>query len=151
MILDQLRSLYDFTDRTVLITGGAGVLGLAMARTLVACNANVVILSRDQERAAQSIAEIARHIKSNGCLVYVPGDVLEIETLNRANQVIQSQFGAVDILINATGGNHPSGTTTPELSFFDLPQKTHQQNKEKKLLGTILPCQVFGRGMARLC
>jgi len=148
MNLDELRSLYDFTDRTVLITGGAGVLGLAMTRTLLECNASIVILSRDQERAAQSIAEITRDIKSNGHLVYVPGNVLEIETLNRANQTIRSQFGDVDILINAAGGNHPSGTTTADLSFFDLPLDALRHISDLNLLGTMLPCQVFGRGMA---
>jgi len=148
MNLDELRSLYDFTDRTVLITGGAGVLGLAMTRTLLECNASIVILSRDQERAAQSIAEITRDIKSNGRLVYVPGNVLEIETLNRANQTIRSQFGDVDILINAAGGNHPSGTTTADLSFFDLPLDALRHISDLNLLGTMLPCQVFGRGMA---
>ena len=30
MNLDDLRSLYDFTDRTVLVTGGAGVLGFGI-------------------------------------------------------------------------------------------------------------------------
>src|SRR5215213_51147 len=148
MNLDELRSLYDFTDRTVLITGGAGVLGLAMTRTLLECNASIVILSRDQERAAQSIAEITRDIKSNGRLVYVPGNVLEIETLNRANQTIRSQFGDVDILINAAGGNHPSSTTKADLSFFDLPLDALRHISDLNLLGTILPCQVFGRGMA---
>ena len=35
MNLDELRSLYDFTDRTVLVTGGPGVIGFGIARTLV--------------------------------------------------------------------------------------------------------------------
>jgi NAD(P)-dependent dehydrogenase (short-subunit alcohol dehydrogenase family) len=148
MNLDELRSLYDFTGRTVLITGGAGVLGLAIAHTLVECNANVVILSRHQERAAQSIAEISRNLKSNGSIVSVQGDVLEIDTLHQANETLRARFGDVDILINAAGGNHPSATTTPDLSFFDLPLDALRHISDLNLLGTILPCQVFGRGMA---
>lgn len=148
MNLDELSSLYDFTDRTVLVTGGAGVLGLAIARTLVECNANVVILSRNQERAAQSIAEIARDVKSNGRAFYVHGDVLDTDALHQAKEIIHSQFGNVDILINAAGGNHPSATTTPELSFFDLPLDALRYVSDLNLLGTILPCQVIGRGMA---
>jgi NAD(P)-dependent dehydrogenase (short-subunit alcohol dehydrogenase family) len=148
MNLDELSSLYDFTDRTVLVTGGAGVLGLAIARTLVECNANVVILSRNQERAAQSIAEIARDVKSNGRAFYVHGDVLDTDALHQAKEIIHSQFGDVDILINAAGGNHPSATTTPELSFFDLPLDALRYVSDLNLLGTILPCQVIGRGMA---
>jgi NAD(P)-dependent dehydrogenase (short-subunit alcohol dehydrogenase family) len=78
----------------------------------------------------------------------VYGDVLKAETLYKANERIKAEFGAVDILINAAGGNHPSATTSADLSFFDLPVEALRQVGELNLLGTILPCQVFGRGMA---
>jgi NAD(P)-dependent dehydrogenase (short-subunit alcohol dehydrogenase family) len=147
MNLNELQAHYDFTDRTVLVTGGAGVLGFEIARTLVECNANVVILSRNQERAAKSLAEIAKRVKSNGRAVYVHGDVLDIDALHQANQTIRSQFGDIDILINAAGGNHPSATTSTDLSFFDLPLDALRHISDLNLLGTILPCQVFGRSM----
>jgi len=145
---NEFNSLYDFTGRTVLITGGAGVLGIEIARALVQRNANVVILSRNQERAEKSIAEITTDVKGKGRAIFVQGDVLESETLQQANESIHSQFGDVDILINAAGGNHPSATTKPDLSFFDLPLDALRQVSDLNLLGTILPCQVFGRGMA---
>jgi len=147
MNLNEFQSLYDFTDRTVLITGGAGVLGFEIARTLVECNANVVILSRKQERAKKLIAEITNDVNSKGRALHVQGDVIDINTLHLANQIIRSKFGSVDILINAAGGNHPSATTSNELSFFDIPQDAIQYVSDLNLLGTILPCQVFGRGM----
>jgi NAD(P)-dependent dehydrogenase (short-subunit alcohol dehydrogenase family) len=148
MNLEELQSFYDFTDRIVLVTGGAGVLGLEIVRTLVACNASVVVFSRNQERAAKSIAEITRGVKSNGRALCVPGDVLAMHTLQQANQTIQAEFGHVDILINAAGGNHPSATTSEDLSFFDLPLEALRHVGELNLLGTILPCQAFGGSMA---
>jgi len=148
MNLGEFQSLYDFTDRTVLVTGGAGVLGFEIARTLVECNANVVILSRNPERAAKAIAEITKDVKSNAHAMDVHGDVLDIDTLHQADQTIRSQFGDVDILINAAGGNHSSATTSAELSFFDLPLDALRHISDLNLLGTILPCQVFGRRMA---
>jgi len=148
MNLNALQSLYDFTDRTVLVTGGAGVLGFEIVRTLVECNANVAILSRNEERAAHCVAVVTRETNGNGRAIYVRGDVLDLDTLQQANQTLRSQFGNVDILINAAGGNHPSGTTTPDLSFFDLPLEGLRHISDLNLLGTILPCQVFGRGMA---
>ena len=148
MNLDELQSLYDFTDRTVLVTGGAGVLGFEIVRTLVECNANVVILSRDKERAAKSVAEITKGVKSNGRAIYVRGNVLEIDTLQEAKETIRLQFGDVDILINAAGGNHPSAMTSADLPFFDLPLDALRHVGDLNLLGTIIPCQVFGRGMA---
>ena len=148
MNLEELQSLYDFTERTVLVTGGAGVLGLEIVRTLVQCNANVIVLSRNHERATKSIAEYTKPVKSKGLVLCVYGDVLNRESLQQANETVTSEFGTVDILINAAGGNHPSATTSADLSFFDLPLDALRHVGDLNLLGTILPCQVFGRGMA---
>jgi NAD(P)-dependent dehydrogenase (short-subunit alcohol dehydrogenase family) len=145
MDINQFRSFYDFTDQTVLITGGAGILGIEIAHMLVECNANVAILSRNPERGAKSIVEINKAIK--GHAIYIEGDVLAIDTLQKANEIIHSEFGSVDILINAAGGNHPSATTSSDLSFFDLPLDAVRHVSDLNLLGTILPCQVFGRDM----
>jgi NAD(P)-dependent dehydrogenase (short-subunit alcohol dehydrogenase family) len=148
MNLEEIQAFYDFTDRVVLVTGGAGVLGLEIVRSLVDCNANVVILSRNRERAANLVAAWSQGLTSQGRVLCVPGDVLAIDTLQHANQTIQAEFGQVDILINAAGGNHPAATTSSDLSFFDLPLDALRHVSELNLLGTMLPCQVFGRGMA---
>jgi NAD(P)-dependent dehydrogenase (short-subunit alcohol dehydrogenase family) len=146
MNLEELTSLYDFSDRTVVVTGGAGVLGSEMACALVGLNANVVLLDRDQELAQKVIERFPKVVKGRGIRVF--GDVLKAETLQSAKGTIQTEFGQVDILINAAGGNHPSATTKPDLSFFDLPLDALRFVGELNLLGTILPCQAFGREMA---
>jgi len=146
MNLEELQSLYDFTDRTVLVTGGAGVLGSEIACALLGCNANVVILDRDLELAQKAIERFPHEVKGRAVRVY--GDVLNVETLQQANETIKAEFNAVDVLINAAGGNHPSATTSADLSFFDLPLNALRHVGDLNLLGTILPCQVFGRDMA---
>lgn len=50
--------LYDFSDRTIVDTGSAGVLAIELVRTLADCIANIVALSRGHEasnRLAQRI------------------------------------------------------------------------------------------------
>jgi NAD(P)-dependent dehydrogenase (short-subunit alcohol dehydrogenase family) len=145
MDLSELQSLYDFSGFTVLVTGGAGVLGSELACALVGCNANVVILDRDQELAQRVIERFPKTVKGRAARVF--GDVLNLESLHQAYETIKAEFGAVNILINAAGGNHPSATTKPDLSFFDLPLEALRHVGDLNLLGTILPCQVFGRGM----
>jgi NAD(P)-dependent dehydrogenase (short-subunit alcohol dehydrogenase family) len=80
------------------------------------------------------------NLYSEGCV--------NLESLQQAHEIIHSQFGNVDILINAAGGNHPSATTSADLSFFDIPLDAFRYVDELNLLGTMLPCQVFGREMA---
>jgi NAD(P)-dependent dehydrogenase (short-subunit alcohol dehydrogenase family) len=146
MNLEELTTLYDFTDCTALVTGGAGVLGGEIACALMGCNANVVILDRDQALAQRVIERFPKGAKGHAARVF--GNVLDLESLQRAKETIKAEFGAVDILINAAGGNHPSATTKPDLSFFDLPLDALRHVNDLNLLGTILPCQVFGREMA---
>lgn len=146
MNLEELQSLYDFSGRTILVTGGAGVLGGEIACALVGCNAKVVLLDRDRELAKKRIEHLPEKVTGRAARVY--GDVLKPETLQQADETVKAEFGAVDILINAAGGNHSSATTSADLSFFDLPLETLRHVGDLNLLGTLLPCQVFGRGMA---
>jgi NAD(P)-dependent dehydrogenase (short-subunit alcohol dehydrogenase family) len=145
MDLKELTQIFDFSDRTIVITGGAGVLGGEIACALVGLNANVVLLDLDQKLAHEVFERFPKEVKGQAVCVY--GDVLEIETLQKANEIIKSEFGRVEMLINAAGGNHPSATTKPDLSFFDLPIDALRYVGDLNLLGTILPCQVFGQGM----
>jgi NAD(P)-dependent dehydrogenase (short-subunit alcohol dehydrogenase family) len=145
MNLEELTQLYDFSNRTVVITGGAGVLGGEMACALVGCCANVAILDRDPALADRLLDRLGC---GPGCSTIVFGDVLKPETLTKSLEVITSEFGTIDVLINAAGGNHPQATTGLDRSFFDLPEEALRFVFDLNMLGTIVPCQVFGRAMA---
>jgi NAD(P)-dependent dehydrogenase (short-subunit alcohol dehydrogenase family) len=149
MDLTEITLTYNFTGHTVVITGGAGVLGGEMACALVGCGANVAVLDRDPALADRLIKRIRMIDKPGiGKIAIVYGDVLKKETLVQAEEVIRSELGAVDALINAAGGNRPTATTGPDLSFFDLPDDALRGVFDLNLLGTIIPSQVFARGMA---
>ena len=145
MNLEELTQLYDFTGRTVVITGGAGILGGEMACALVGCGANVAILDRDPALADRLIDRLGC---GPGCAVVVYADVLKRDTLFEADEVIRAEFGGVDTLINAAGGNNPKATTSADLPFFDLPEDALRFVFDLNIVGTIIPCQVFGQGMA---
>lgn len=150
MDLTEITLTYNFTGLTVVITGGAGILGGEMACALVGCGANVAVLDRDPALADRLIKRINMIDKPGiGKVVVVYGDVLKKETLIKAEEVIQTELGTVDALINAAGGNRPTATTSPDLSFFDLPDDALRGVFDLNMLGTIIPSQVFGRGMAQ--
>ncbi len=142
MNLEDLAKLYDFRGRTVVITGGAGILGGEMACALVGCRANVAILDRDPAMAERLVHRIPTGI---GRYVVVYADVLDRPKLEAARDRIVAEFGGVDALINAAGGNDPRATTGAAGSFFDLPPEALRAVVDLNLVGTILPCQVFGR------
>lgn len=89
-------------------------------------------------------------------------NVLELESLQKAKERIDSELGEVDILINGAGGNNPKGSTddefydfeavknNPELkTFFDLDPQGVQFVFNLNFLGTLLPTQVFGKDMVK--
>lgn len=145
MNLQELTQWYDFTGRTVVITGGTGVLGGEMACALVGCGANVAVLDRNPNLPDEFKTPMDA---GPGKYVVAYGDVLDRDALETAAATIHDAFGPVDMLINAAGGNHPKATTGAHMSFFDLPKEALGFVFDLNIVGTILPSQVFGRTMA---
>ena len=145
MNLEQLTRLYDFTGRTVAITGGTGFLGGDMACTLACCGANIALLDRNTDAGAAILERMGPHASR---AMVVATDVLDPASVSRALDATLQRFGTVDALINGAGGNHPKATTNKDVRFFDLPADALRWVFDLNILGTIIPSQVFGRAMA---
>jgi len=141
----QIRP-YDFTGRSVLVTGGTGILCAAIARALAACNADVAILGRNREKGEAIAGELDALGSGRALAVY--GDVLQPEEMQRAVEETIRAFGKIDALVNGAGGNNPKATTNPSASFFDLPAEALKAVFDLNMLGTFIPSQVVGRHMA---
>ncbi len=144
MDLAELTKMYDFTGKSIVITGGAGILGGEIACALVGCGARVALLDREPSLADRLMH---RFETSVGEAIVVYGDVLKVDSLEQACKVIVDTFGGIDALVNAAGGNKPDATTGPDRSFFDLSEDALRFVLDLNLLGTILPSRVFGRHM----
>jgi NAD(P)-dependent dehydrogenase (short-subunit alcohol dehydrogenase family) len=97
-------------------------------------------------QAAQTVADAV--VAEGHEAIAVQANVLETEGLRAALDQILERFGRVDILVNGAGGNKKEATTSPDLSFFDLPEDAFQWVFNLNYLGTLLCSQVFGRQMA---
>ncbi len=146
-------------NKVAAVTGGGGVLCGAFAEALAECGAKVAVLDLRKEAAD---AVVKRITDAGGSAMGVAANVLEKESLEAARTEIESAWGPVNILINGAGGNHPKGTTSKEYllpeqlkgevegltTFFDLDPEGVQFVFNLNFLGTLLPTQVFSRGMA---
>lgn len=145
MDLAEVTRMYDFTGRSIIITGGAGVLGGEIACALVGCGAKVAILDRDPALAERLMKRFETSI---GEAIVVYADVLNRQSLEKARQTVIDSFGRIDCLINSAGGNKPDATTGPDRSFFEIPEEALRFVFELNITGTILASQVFGKAMA---
>jgi NAD(P)-dependent dehydrogenase (short-subunit alcohol dehydrogenase family) len=127
------------------VTGGGGVLCGAMSRALGRVGARVAVLDLFPEAAQKVVDDI---VAEGGEALAVGCDVLDKGSVEAAAKEVLEAFGRVDIVINGAGGNKKEATTTPELSFFDLSSEAIQWVFNLNFIGTLLPCQVFGKLMA---
>jgi NAD(P)-dependent dehydrogenase (short-subunit alcohol dehydrogenase family) len=108
-----MDTLFDFTDKVVMITGGSRGLGFAMARAFAERGAHLVIASRKLEsceRTASAIRTLGRRALAIACHAGCWRDLDEL--------VEQSyrEFGRIDVLINNAGMSplSPSSLETSE-------------------------------------
>ncbi|WP_459481089.1 SDR family oxidoreductase [Clostridium saccharoperbutylacetonicum] len=148
----------DLSNKVIVVTGGAGVLGSSWVDALAECGAKVAILDRSIESAEKKAAEVVTKGKT---AIGVEANVLDKASLKKAHEVILEKFGPCDILINGAGGNNPKGTTTKEylyeedlkeenkdlVTFFDLDEDGIRFVFDLNFLGTLLPSQEFSRDM----
>jgi 2-dehydro-3-deoxy-L-rhamnonate dehydrogenase (NAD+) len=91
---------FRLTDKVALITGGAGGIGLAIARRFAAAGAHIALadMNHDAVRAAALDLTRAGH-KAIG----VRADVTSADDISAMVREVESTFGRVDILINNAG------------------------------------------------
>ena len=95
MTADNLRG------RTALVTGGSRGIGAAISKALAEAGAAVAINYRERDDAAKQLADILR--KTGVQAITVQADVSQTDAVAKMVQIVKSELGAVDILINNAG------------------------------------------------
>ena len=139
-----MNNLFSVKDQVVVITGGTGVLGKAIAAHLAEEGAKVVILGRKAEVGNAIVNEIKA---KGGEAMFLVTNVLDEAILEQNLKDILAAYGRVDALLNAAGGNMPGATIAPTGNFFDLKVDEFQKVLNLNLTGTVLPTQVFLKPM----
>jgi len=137
---------FDLTGRVVVVTGGAGALGFAMARGLAQAGASVALISRRQA----AIEEAAQRLGDEGHeAIGLSADVLDPATLAAAAETVEQRWGRLDVLLTAAGGNRPDAVVYGDRDLFGLTPEAFRKVVELNLDGTLLPVQAFAPAMLR--
>lgn len=139
-----MNELFNIKGYVVVITGGTGVLGRAIAKYLALNGAKVIILGRKEEVGQEIVADIKA---AGGECEFLKTDVMNQEVVQKNCDYIVEKYGRIDTLLNAAGGNMKGATIAPDQNFFDLEAKQFQTVLDLNLTGTVIPTQVFLKPM----
>jgi len=117
----KVASLFDFTGRTALVTGGNSGIGLAIARALGLAGANLILAARRGGELTDAVAALSREniaARSASCDLTMP-DAIAALTSDLCRE------GAVDILVNAAGVNLRQPFAEVSAANFDLHTSLH--------------------------
>ena len=122
-------------DTRVLVTGGTSGLGQAMARALVQAGGQVVVTSRDAQRAQDTAADLGAGA------VGIELDVRDPTSVSAAVDRAYEMLGGLDVLVNNAGIGmrtvNPRFMTHPQ-PFWEVAPAGFRDVLETKATGTFL-------------
>lgn len=125
----------DLVAKRILMTGGTSGLGLAMARALVGAGCQVAITGRYLE----SVVQVANSLGEGAFGVAM--DVRDEESVTAGLEVVNSEFGSIDMLVNNAGlgmvSVNPNFMNKPE-PFYGVSRGGFEGVLDTKVLGTFL-------------
>lgn len=139
-------NLFSLKGKVVIVTGGTGVLGTSFCNAIAEAEGIVVIIGRNQDKCNAAANAI---ISKGGKALGISADVLHEEQLTTARDIILNEFGRIDALVNAAGGNVPEAIVKPGDDIFNLNMEGMKKALDLNLFGSLIPTQIFGAVMAK--
>jgi NAD(P)-dependent dehydrogenase (short-subunit alcohol dehydrogenase family) len=147
------------TEKVAVVTGAGGTLCSEMARNLAIQGYKVALLGRSLDKLKIVEEEIT---SASGIAISVSCDVSDEKSVKEARGIIEKELGLCTILINGAGGNQNDALTNitefdeRELlddgsvkGFFNLKMDVFRSVIDINTMGSVIPCFVFGRDMAK--
>ncbi|MBR4900202.1 MAG: SDR family oxidoreductase [Victivallales bacterium] len=149
----------EWQGKVAVVTGAGGTLCSVIAAFLAEKGMEVVLIGRTREKLEKTAAVI----ESKGGICRIEcADVNDVAVLTDIANRVAAEWGPCRILINGAGGNNINAMTTntafnpveitsdkPEdmRGFFDLDMDVFANVLKTNTVGTVIPCQIFGKQM----
>jgi NAD(P)-dependent dehydrogenase (short-subunit alcohol dehydrogenase family) len=138
------ENIFSLKNKVIVVTGGTGIIGNSFINGILAAGGTVGILGRNEKIANE---RVQNSIEQGGKAIALIADVTDELQLLSAKEKMLAEFGKIDGLVNAAGGNIPDAVVQPEQDIFKLNVTALDEVMRLNLLGTILPTQVFGEAI----
>ncbi|MCQ2204568.1 MAG: SDR family oxidoreductase [Bacteroidales bacterium] len=144
-----MNKMTSLKNKIAVVTGGTGVLGSNVSEGLLQASATVIIVGSRQETVDKALAKLEPTAKANGTTVTgFVCNVLNHEEIVALTEKVKKQFGRVDILVNAAGGNVAGANIMDDMNVYECDMEALKKVVDLNLWGTVYPCLSFGKIMA---
>ncbi|MES2062339.1 MAG: SDR family oxidoreductase [Bacteroidota bacterium] len=137
---------YSLKGKVIVVTGGTGILGNSFVNGIVEAGGAVGILGRNRQVAEERAEAINQ---KGGQAIALIADAMNEAELVAARTLLLDEFGRLDGLVNAAGGNMPDGVLQPDEDIFSMNIDGMKKVTDLNLWGTLMPTQVFGEAIAK--
>lgn len=113
-------NVFDLSNKTVIITGGAGLIGSAFSKACAQYNANVIIVDIN-EIGGEKLASNIKRDTQNSNTIFHKCDINKVAEIQDFIDFIIDKFGKIDALINnAYPRNKNYGRKFEDVTFDDF-------------------------------
>ena len=123
-----MQELFDLSQKTIIITGASGGIGLSLAKAVASFGARTILVARRQEPLKQAVQELKQLSSAVQSYLLDTNDLL-------AMQDFFAQHKA-DVLINSVGCNAPK-------SLLDYDEATYNQIMDANMKSAFFQTQYF--------
>jgi len=96
-----MAQMYDMLkNKTIIITGGSGLIGSAFSIVSAEYGANVVIVDIDKKKSDNLVKQI-KEKTGNDKVIYLKCDINNLSDINKAIEIILNKFGEISVLVNS--------------------------------------------------
>ncbi len=136
--------MFNFKNKVAVITGASSGLGKQMTKAFAENGANIAILARRLEK----LEELQKELEYTGVKILpIKCDVTLTEDINNSAELVEKEFGKVDILINCAGSSKDAGVLDMKDDEWDFTISTDLTSifKMTRAFGNIMKKNNYGR------
>jgi NAD(P)-dependent dehydrogenase (short-subunit alcohol dehydrogenase family) len=124
-VLAQRRRRFGLAGKNALVIGGGRGLGLEIARVLVDKGANVAILARNPDEVELAVADLRERARAGVRVLGVVCDLKDPAALDTMLDLVRSELGAPDVLVNNAGMIEVGPLDAMTLDDFEQAMQLH--------------------------
>lgn len=116
----EKNTMHILTNKTIIITGGAGLLGSEFSKACAESEANIIIVDIDENKGNDLAGTLKKETKNNN-IVFQKCDITNISDIQSLIDAVLGKFDKIDALVNnAYPRNKNYGRKFEDIDYVDF-------------------------------